>query len=84
MGGEEFLIILPDTDIDSAIELAERIRLSLQQYTTANNDIPVCTVSIGVAQCSKTDTSASLIQHADETLYKAKAASRTKVCRATS
>nr|WP_281256386.1 diguanylate cyclase [Arsukibacterium tuosuense] len=75
---------MPDTDIDSAIELAERIRLSLQQYTTANNDIPVCTVSIGVAQCSKTDTSASLIQHADETLYKAKAASRTKVCRATS
>ncbi|MDX1536872.1 GGDEF domain-containing protein [Arsukibacterium sp.] len=79
IGGEEFLIILPDTAIDSAGELAERIRISLQQYTTAHNTIPVCTASIGVAQCRKTDTSASLIQHADDALYKAKMAGRNRV-----
>ncbi|WP_214001040.1 GGDEF domain-containing protein [Arsukibacterium sp.] len=82
IGGEEFLIILPDTSINSAIELAERIRLSLQQYTTANDSIPPCTASIGVAQSRTTDTSASLIQRADDALYRAKAAGRNKVSQA--
>ncbi|MBV2130827.1 GGDEF domain-containing protein [Arsukibacterium indicum] len=82
IGGEEFLIILPDTTIDRAVELADRIRISLQQYTSANNSIPLCTASIGVAQCHKTDNSASLIQQADEALYQAKAAGRNRVCQA--
>ncbi len=82
IGGEEFLVILPDTAIDNAAELAERIRVSLQQYTSAHNSIPLCTASIGVAQYRKTDTAASLIQHADSALYQAKAAGRNKVCQA--
>ncbi|WP_019676553.1 GGDEF domain-containing protein [Arsukibacterium perlucidum] len=82
IGGEEFLIILPDTAIDSATELADRIRISLEQYTTANSSIPACTASIGVAQYRKTDTAASLIQQADEALYRAKAAGRNRVCKA--
>lgn len=82
VGGEEFLIILPDTAIDSATELAERIRQALEERTTTDNSIPVCTASIGVAQCRPADTLASLIQRADETLYQAKAAGRNKVCRA--
>ena len=84
IGGEEFLIILPNTTVERAAELAERIRISLQQYTSANNSVPLCTASIGVAQCRKTDTSASLFQLADETLYKAKAAGRNRVCQAAS
>jgi diguanylate cyclase (GGDEF)-like protein len=79
IGGEEFFIILPNTAIDSAAELAERIRISLQQYTSAHNSIPLCTVSIGVAQCRKNDSSVSLMQHADEALYKAKTSGRNRV-----
>ncbi len=79
IGGEELLIILPDTAIDSAAELAERIRISLQQYTSAQKNIPLCTASIGVAQCRKNDSSVSLMQHADDALYKAKTSGRNRV-----
>lgn len=82
VGGEEFLVILPDTAINSAFELAERIRQALQQHTTNNPSIPACTVSIGVAQCDPNDDMHSLIQRADETLYQAKSNGRNQVCQA--
>ncbi|WP_372625959.1 GGDEF domain-containing protein [Arsukibacterium sp.] len=82
IGGEEFLIILPDTDLVSASELAERVRFALEQHTSAQSALPLCTVSIGVAECRRSDTPTSLIQLADEALYRAKAAGRNRVCRA--
>ncbi|MBZ9612410.1 GGDEF domain-containing protein [Rheinheimera maricola] len=84
VGGEEFLVILPDTDINNACELAERVRQALQQHTTDNPSIPACTTSIGVAECSAGDNLHSLIQRADETLYRAKSNGRNCVCLATS
>ncbi|HAW91443.1 MULTISPECIES: GGDEF domain-containing protein [unclassified Arsukibacterium] len=84
IGGEEFLVILPDTAIVSASELAERIRHALEQQTSAQSSLPLFTVSIGVAQCRRTDTPASLIQLADEALYRAKATGRNRVCLAES
>jgi len=82
IGGEEFLIILPDTAIASAYELAERIRLRLELRATPGIEEPTCTVSIGLAQCLTADTLHSLIQRADEALYRAKSSGRNRVCSA--
>jgi len=76
IGGEEFLVILPDTDISSAYWLANRIRQALEQQTTDNSAIPSCTASIGVTQYIASDDLHSLIQRADETLYQAKSNGR--------
>lgn len=76
IGGEEFLIVLPDTDINDAYELAERIRQVLEQHTVQAPSVPACTASIGIAQCQPADNLNSLIQRADEALYKAKADGR--------
>ncbi|MCC5452737.1 GGDEF domain-containing protein [Rheinheimera sp. UJ51] len=79
IGGEEFLIILPDTAIDPAVELAERIRLALNQQST-KQALPNCTVSIGVTYCQITDTPQSLLQRADDMMYQAKTNGRDQVC----
>ncbi|HEY0923884.1 GGDEF domain-containing protein [Rheinheimera pacifica] len=76
IGGEEFLVLLPDTDISSAYGLANRIRQALEQQTTDNSAIPSCTASIGVTQYIASDDLHSLIQRADETLYQAKSNGR--------
>ena len=75
IGGEEFLIILPDTALSNSHELAERIRLTTAN-TTGNTVTPACTVSIGIAQLREGDTLQSLIQRADEALYQAKSNGR--------
>ncbi|SEI07916.1 diguanylate cyclase (GGDEF) domain-containing protein [Rheinheimera pacifica] len=76
IGGEEFLVLLPDTNISSACVLANRIRQALEQQTTDNSAIPTCTASIGVTQYIASDDLHSLIQRADETLYQAKSNGR--------
>ncbi|WP_240224463.1 GGDEF domain-containing protein [Rheinheimera hassiensis] len=76
IGGEEFLVLLPDTDISSAYGLGNRIRQALQRQTTDNSAIPSCTTSIGVTQYSAGDDLHSLVQRADETLYQAKSNGR--------
>ena len=76
IGGEEFLVILPDTGISSAYGLANRIRQALEQQTTDHSAIPSCTASIGVTQYIAADDLHSLIQRADETLYQAKSNGR--------
>ncbi len=47
-GGEEFAVLLPDTDIAAALEIAERVRATIAEITLPGTDVPV-TVSIGVA-----------------------------------
>lgn len=80
MGGEEFLVVLPDTDIQGAIESAERIRRSVEASTFPG--LPAgsqLTVTAGVA-CSEPDESASmLLVRADHALYEGKAAGKNTV-----
>lgn len=81
-GGEEFLIVLPNTSSDEATRYAERIRATVEAATISfENDpfIPV-TISIGVAASQFNDTPNQLIALADRALYAAKAGGRNQVC----
>lgn len=73
IGGEEFLVILRDTDLDTAQEIAERIRLEIAKESIVHNGMKLpLSVSIGVT-CSKgEDILDEMIARADKALYKAK------------
>ncbi len=75
-GGEEFLVILPDTPIGEAVKVAERIR-KLIEATEFPEGFRV-TISCGVSQLRPQDSVESLIKRADEALYKAKKAGRNR------
>lgn len=86
-GGEEFLILLPNTSQAEAAGFAEHIRAAVEAEPISFEDdpfIPV-TISIGVAASSKLNESPDeLIALADSALYAAKAAGRNQVCTAVS
>ena len=79
-GGEEFILLLPDTDLDQACAFAERLRLAMadQRIETAKGPIQV-TASFGVAQREEFTQLESLIRHADQALYQAKRTGRNRV-----
>ena len=80
-GGEEFLVILPETDGQQATKSAERIRKAVKDSMTdyENNTLKV-TVSIGVAVIQSTDNNENdLINRADDALYSAKGKGRDRV-----
>jgi len=76
-GGEEFILLLPNTNINQAVDLAERIRRSIE-----NHDFCVpgkITCSIGVAQMSADDDEQTILKKVDSLLYTAKKAGKNKV-----
>ena len=81
-GGEEFAVILPNTDLQGAEEVAERIRQSIAKNTIHYQDrIISVTASIGVAVIDGDDARyEDLISNADLALYEAKSAGRNRVC----
>lgn len=84
-GGEEFMIILPDTDAASASTLAEKLRKIIEEHPFAHADCQsVITASFGVA--TNTDQGVfepeHLLQMADRALYFAKESGRNRVCTA--
>jgi len=79
-GGEEFVILLSDTDLDGAIAMAERIRRNIENHTIAYGmDILKLTASLGVSSLKGNDTDASLIKRADDAMYIAKDKGRNQV-----
>ncbi len=76
-GGEEFVILCPETDLNGALTLAECIRqkISLYDFGLAQ----AITVSVGVAEYQKTQTLEKFIKCADDGLYMAKKAGRNTV-----
>lgn len=80
-GGEEFLIVLGQTDMPQALQTAERIRLAVQQHIFTCEDVTLhATISIGVAEMSDKDkTINELIDRADQALYDAKEHGRNRV-----
>ncbi len=83
IGGEEFVVILPDTDAFVAEKVAERLRRSIgsKAFSVPNQHKKIeITISIGVATfLGPKDTQEKLYKRADEALYEAKANGRNKV-----
>lgn len=79
-GGEEFAALLPETGVDGALEVAERMRARVSSHPFANREV---TVSVGVAEFPMdADAGAKLISVADKALYEAKRNGRNQVVRA--
>ena len=78
-GGEEFIIILPDTNKISAINLANKLNKIISAIIFKELENKNITISIGVSTYIKDDTIDSLIKRADDGLYQAKATGRDKV-----
>lgn len=79
-GGEEFSIILPDTPMEGALHVAERLRIGVEMLQIKNQGSPlgIVTISVGVA-CSKRDSifnQEALVASSDLALYEAKQAGR--------
>ncbi|MDP1784823.1 MAG: GGDEF domain-containing protein, partial [Sulfuricurvum sp.] len=76
-GGEEFVILLPDTSLSSAIKMAEalRQRIEVNVFETVKN----LTCSIGVAEFNPVEEADDLLQRADEKLYGAKNGGRNRI-----
>ncbi len=80
MGGEEFCFVLPNTSLDDAITVAERIRMSFESAVVPSSAGPVATtVSIGIAATRVTVDMDVLVAAADAALYEAKARGRNRV-----
>lgn len=84
LGGEEFAVLMPDTTIQSAVPLIQRLRLSLQALRVvlpADNgaqDVGI-TASFGVSALQTADTLDTFLAHADNALYTAKRQGRDQV-----
>ena len=80
-GGEEFVVMLPETNTASAMVIAERIRADIETHTLAYGmDLLNITVSMGVSTLTAEDSSESLIKRADAAMYQAKRQGRNRVC----
>ena len=77
-GGEEFLIILPNTDYAKALRAAERARQSIEALVI--DGLPRVTISGGVAQREEDESIETMIDRADQSLYQAKNSGRNQVC----
>ncbi len=80
-GGEEFIILLPDTPRDTALQVAERIRQSIERMVLYTNGYQVTvTASIGIAPLTSSQiTLDDLLCMADQAMYAAKSAGRNRV-----
>jgi len=82
LGGEEFGVVLIQTEMDEALLIAERLLKALQSVCVLTKTGSICyTVSIGVAKFNRQDdTIDSLMRRADIALYHAKETGRNRVC----
>ena len=80
-GGEEFVVILPETSASGAVQVAERIRkeLAAMPIPLADGETHNITASIGVSELREREKSSEFIRRADINLYAAKAAGKNRV-----
>ncbi len=82
-GGEEFVVVMPDTDINFAMQVSERLRKSIETTPFPISRDPKTlnlTISIGIAGSEgESDSAGALLHRADQALYRAKRTGRNKV-----
>ncbi len=81
-GGDEFVIVLPQTNSQNAVNMAERIRKKIEKYSFKSNNYQFsCTLSLGVATApdKKIKSSKDLLERADRALYESKRSGRNMV-----
>ena len=82
VGGDEFVVLLPDTAWQGAMTFAERLRRNVHEYEFVNENKPLAiTISVGVALARGTDpvSAEDLMEAADRSLYKAKTGGRNRI-----
>lgn len=72
-GGDEFVVVMPETDLHGAGTLAERLRIAIADSTSF-------TVSVGLTSALATDTPELMFERADVALYRAKSDGRNRTC----
>ncbi|MEO1995570.1 MAG: diguanylate cyclase, partial [Planctomycetaceae bacterium] len=77
-GGEEFVVLCPDTDLNHAVQRAERLRGAIGRYLIDGIELDV-TASFGVAEIETGDSAESIIRRADAAMYQAKRLGRNRV-----
>lgn len=83
MGGEEFLIMLPNTPLDGAATIITRLQRSLtKKYFLDNNEKVLITFSAGVAERTFGESQEASIARADAAMYEAKQTGKNRVCKA--
>jgi diguanylate cyclase len=79
-GGEEFVILLPETDIEQAVGTVMRLQRALtKQFFMANNERQLITFSAGVALFNNNETEAEVLSRADQAMYLAKKSGKNRV-----
>ncbi|MCK5842827.1 MAG: GGDEF domain-containing protein [Candidatus Sabulitectum sp.] len=79
-GGEEFIVLLPDTGVNGAKALGEKIRASVEELETCHGEARICvTLSLGISQYHREEPLTDTIQRADNALYQAKSSGRNRV-----
>ncbi|MCB2001383.1 MAG: GGDEF domain-containing protein, partial [Rhodoferax sp.] len=79
-GGEEFVILMPDTSLESGIDAMMRLQRELtKQFFLTGSDRLLITFSAGVAQLEPDEDRASALKRADKAMYMAKRAGKNRV-----
>jgi len=80
-GGEEFALVLPDTDEEGGAVLAERLRAAVQalEIPAGEGRVLRCTVSVGLTRAAPGDNFDSLLDRADQAMYRAKSGGKNRV-----
>jgi diguanylate cyclase (GGDEF)-like protein len=78
IGGEEFIILFPNTTSEITVEVAEKLRIIVEKGLNTINDKTI-TISIGVTQIKENDTEDSLYRRVDKLLYDSKRTGKNKV-----
>jgi diguanylate cyclase (GGDEF)-like protein len=82
LGGEEFALLLPDTDAAGAVRVAQRLRATIEETRISDRrgGAIQITASFGVATITRNGSVDQVLSNADKALYRAKNAGRNRVC----